>query len=60
MPDIAMCAAGTCPKSATCRRHEDSGTVPYNRWQSWAAGVSPGDACPFYWPTDRSKTDESG
>lgn len=48
MPDIAMCAVGTCPKSAMCYRHEDSGTKPSER-QAWGSGI-PGDDCPIYWP----------
>ena len=48
MPDISMCVMA-CPKSRECRRHEDSGTVPDERWQAWGSGI-PGDDCPIYWP----------
>ena len=35
MPDISMCANGTCPIRRDCYRSPDSGTKPNERRQSW-------------------------
>lgn len=54
MPDIAMCAS-VCPSSGTCRRHEDSGTVPSVDWQSWCKFDVRGDKCRHYVGTEGGK-----
>lgn len=36
MPDFTMCTAQNCARSASCRRHEDSGTRPSDHRQSYS------------------------
>ena len=49
MPDITMCKIDSdqCPHTGSCRRHEDSGTVPDMFRQSYLAtperDCAPGD-----------------
>jgi hypothetical protein len=53
MPDISMCANKTCPLRARCYRHEDSGTVPTPRRQSWMAFQPDADGnCYAFMPTE--------
>lgn len=50
MPDITMCSAVSCPRSKTCLRHQDSGTVPSPYAQAYADLTSPSlNGCGYYW-----------
>jgi hypothetical protein len=56
MPDITMCTAKNCDKSAACYRHEDSGTEPNPYRQSYS-DFNP-ENCGHYWPAKYRKEGE--
>lgn len=48
MPDISMCLNDQCSVRRICRRHEDSGTTPTPKRQSYTAFPG-GDDCSGFW-----------
>ena len=51
MNDFAMCLAEYCAVSDTCRRHEDSGTIPDSA-QSYAEFEHDEFGCDYYWSVE--------
>jgi hypothetical protein len=52
VPDITMCKATTCTYQSNCYRHEDSGTKPCPRWQSYFVDApydEKTETCDAYW-----------
>jgi hypothetical protein len=48
MPDISMCQVTDCDRSARCRRHRDSGTIP-SEMQWYMMPEERGAKCVHFW-----------
>lgn len=58
MPDISMCNTQHCELSKKCYRHEDSGTEPNGKYQSWGCfqkNHDTGKDCPYFWTRDKKR-----